>query len=218
MRYSSAQQIVRKIARLKKKGFDENSKIIIDLNSELEQLRNAYLYSIKEIQNYPVKYLSWNKNDKKVADITEIFSLIKSKETYYGYYTTHRYKPSYKRNSYTPCGLFYGINSIRKLNGLLLFQIKGKTLRQSDFQAIKSDNFTFATYYEFEEKTTNIFVKTQDISPSNIVQLQEMIKNHYSKKLKQLKITIPEFTISLPLTHDAALYHNENSIAFKLQK
>lgn len=215
MRYSPAQQIVRKIVLLKKKGFEETSEKIVALNAELVKLRNVYFSTKKEIQKYPVKHFKWNNTSNKILDITEIFKLIKSNETYYGHYYKGRNSINDTRNKYTPCGLFYGTNSTRKLNGLLLFQIGGKPLINSISQAIKSDKFTFAIYYEFEEKVTNVLVKTNCIISSDITILQKMAYEYLSNKYKNLKITIPHIRIALPLTYDSDLYCNENSTVFK---
>lgn len=216
MRYTQAQQIVRKIRSLKEKGFNETSEKIIELNKELEKIRKNYFSSKIEIQRYPVKYFSNHKNDQNAVDLNEIFSLIKSKETIYGYFTKRRYQSEYKRNTYTPCGLFYGKNSTRKLNGIILLQLKGKPLIGSISQIIKSDNFTYAAYYEFEKKTTNIFVKAESINALNIAAYQKEIYKHYQRQFKNLVLTIPDFNITLSLTHDATLYCNENSNMFKI--
>lgn len=216
MRYTPAQQLARKIAKLKKLGKDENDAVMIKLHHQLETLRNDYLTASKSIHAYPVKYLNNDKTDDKIQDISEIFKLIKSKDTKYGYSINGGFRPIYRRNTYTPCGLFYGTNSIRKLNGLMLFQIKGKPLTSSILKEVISDNYTFASYYEIEDKVANVFVKVENISSSNIKSYQKIIRSHYEVKLKKLTISFPSIYVKLPLTYDYALYHNTNSTPFNI--
>jgi hypothetical protein len=215
MRYTPAQQLARKIAKLKKQGIDENDVVLIELHHQLETLRNNYLTTSKQTHTYPVKYLNNNNTDAKFQDITEIFKLIKSKDTKYGYSINVGFRSTYRRNTYTPCGIFYGTNSIRKLSGIMLFQIKGKPLTSAILKEVNSNNYTFATYYEFEDKVTNIFVKAENISPNNIKSYQKLIRSHYEAKLKKLMISFPSIYVKLPLTYDPNLYYDINSLPIK---
>jgi len=216
MRYTPAQQLARKIAKLKKHGIDENDAVLIELHHQLETLRNNYLTTSKQIHTYPIKYLNNNNTDAKFQDITEIFKLIKLKDTFYGHFSKGRNGTYDLRYTYTPCGIFYGTNSIRKLNGIMLFQIKGKPLSNSILQKVNSDKYTFATYYEYEDKVTNIFVKVENISTNNIKSYQKLIRSHYEAILKKLMISFPSIYVKLPLTYDFALYQNANSTPFNI--
>jgi hypothetical protein len=215
MRYTPAQQITRKIVKLRKKGFDDKSIEIIELNKQLTELRNTYITTQKKFHKYPVKYNNGKKDDINILDIIDVFQLIKSKDTIYKNRSGERYNSRYTRNTYTPSGIFYGKNSIRKLNNLLLFQIYVKALTISLFQKIISDEYTFAAYYEFEDKVINIFVQAESVSTGNILVYQNEIQKHYERNLKNSIIECPEIYIVLPLTHDYNLYCNTNSTIFK---
>lgn len=212
MRYTPAQQITRKIAKLRKKGFDETSVEIIELNKQLTELRNTYIATQKKFHKYPVKYNNGKKDDVNIVDITDVFQLIKSKDIIYWNRSGTGYNSRY---TYTPSGIFYGKSSIRKLNNLLLFQIPVKSLTNLVFQKIISDDYTFAAYYEFEDKVINIFVQAENVSIGNIQVYQNDIQKYFESKLKNSIIKCPEIFTLLPLTHDVNLYCNTNSIIFK---
>lgn len=218
MIYTPTQQIVRKIARLKKKGLEETSVTILELNKQLEELRNNYLETPRSIIEYPVRYNSFYNNDSKTIDIVTIFQLIKSNKTNYVYNSRNRYNSKYKRNTYSPCGLFYGTNSIRKLNNLLLFQIQGKALTKSEWEKLTMDEFTFASYYAMEDKVTNIFVQAENCTLKNIPVYQQEIQKYYERLLKNSKIICQTIYSVLPLTHDYNLYYNTNSSFFKINQ
>lgn len=218
MRYTPAQQISRKILKLRKKGFDDTSVEIIELNLQLTELRNTYFTIQKKFHKYPVKYNNGKKNDNNIVDITDIFQLIKSVDNNYKYRSGTRYNSRYTRNTYTPCGIFYGTNSIRKLNNLLFFQIHVKAFTTSVFLKIISDEYTFAAYYEFEDKVINIFVQAENVSTCNILVYQKEIQKHYGRKLKNTIIKSPDIYTLLPLTHDHNLYCNSNSAIFKINQ
>ncbi len=215
MRYTPAQQITRRIAKLRKKGLDEKSFEIIELNKQLTELRNTYITTQKKFHKYPVKYNNGKKDDVNIVDITDVFHLIKSKDIIYWNRSRTRYNSRYTRNTYTPCGIFYGTNSIRKLNNLLFFQIHVKAFTTSVFLKIISDEYTFAAYYEFEDKVINIFAQVENVSTDNIQVYQYEIQKYYERKLKNSIIKCPEIYAVLPLTHDVNLYCNTNSTIFK---
>ncbi len=218
MRYTPAQQITRKIAKLRKKGFDETSVDIIELNKQLTELRNTYITTQKKFHKYPVKYNNGKKDDVNIVDITDVFHLIKSKDIIYWNRSRTGYNSRYSRYTFTPCGIFYGNCSIRKLNNLLTFQIHVKAFAYSLFQKIISDEYTFAAYFEFEDKVINIFAQVENVSTGNIQVYQNDIQKYFESKLKNTIIKCPEIYIVLPLTHDNNLYCNTNSTIFKLKQ
>ena len=44
MRYTPAQQLARKIAKLKKQGIDENDAVFFELHHQLETIRNFFFF------------------------------------------------------------------------------------------------------------------------------------------------------------------------------
>lgn len=121
------------------------------------------------------------------------------------------------RKRYTPCGVFYhksGRLDIRLLNQLLLFESKKDALTENDILLIKNDIHTFAFYRQIYPNCYYLLVKTSNLNSRNYVDFQEKIENYYVNLIGYGKIFAKELKAAIPFSHDAALYHNTQSIPF----
>ena len=227
MRYTTAQQIGRKIAKLRNDGYDETSDSIILLRADLKKLTDIYLLSQKETIVYSVHLFTKKKTSESRTDLLSIFEKIKSPQTKH---LTNQYAQMVKSNTlyktefinecvkYTPCGLFYTSNNridIQKLNGILMLKSNDNKINEKEIIKIKSCTNTFAFYKQLAKDQYIILVKTDGLTKINYSNYQIKIENYYAELIGKRKLIAPGINDVVYLSHDETLYLNLNSKQFK---